>query len=75
MRLVVTFDRMWDSDRDGSVEVECSGAEDWHYANVGAYHGMQGTQEGEDPRVMEFGAALAAMVRDHFGAVRPLGDR
>lgn len=71
-RLVITYDRISDADESGVLDVSCEGAEQWVYADIGSFHGMQGECEDYDESVMELCVKLAYLVREHFGAVRPL---
>lgn len=72
VRLVISYDRLKESDESGMVDITSEGAEDWIYSCVGSHHGMQGEAEGTDERVMDFAADLAALVRKHYGRVTPL---
>lgn len=71
-RLVIEYERICPSDKSGMVNITASGDVGWHYADVGSHHGMQGDQDGHDERVMQFGSALAKLVREHFGQVSPI---
>lgn len=71
-RLEIEYERIDPSDKTGMVNISASGFNSWHYACVGTHHGMQGERDGHDERVMEFGAKLAKLVREHFGEVAPI---
>lgn len=70
--LTVDYQRISATDRPGMVDVECEGDEVWIYADAGFHHGAQCENQESEKRVMEFGSKLAALVREHFGPVRPI---
>lgn len=67
IRLAVEFCRINDRDEAGTVEITSTGRDPWLYVCIGSHHSMQGEHEGHDERVMDFGAKMAALVREHFG--------
>lgn len=72
--LEITYTRISPRDSTGMVDVAAHGAEEWIYACVGSHHGAQVAEGVDIDRVHNFGAALAKLVRAHFGAVRPILD-
>lgn len=57
------------------VHIECDHKEiGFHYSCLGSHHGAQVANPDDEARVMEFGAKMAALVREHFGAVTPILD-
>lgn len=72
--LVIAYHRVDPNDRLGMIDIECSGAAGWIFADVGSHFGSQVCEGVDRHRVDSFGLALAKLVRDHFGAVRPLLD-
>ncbi len=71
--LQIDYQRISPNDKSGMVDVTCEGDEAWVYADVGSHHGAQCESEIEK-RVMDFGSKLSALVKEHFGAVRPILD-
>jgi len=73
VRLHLTFQRIKDSDKAGMMDCTSDGWPfEFVYSNVGSHHGMQGVEDGEDSRVMEFGEELYQLVRKHFSDVPPV---
>lgn len=72
--LQIDYQRISPGDKTGMVDVTCEGDEAWVYADVGSHHGAQCENSEAEKRVMAFGAKLSALVKEHFGAVRPILD-
>ena len=72
--LQIDYQRISPNDKSGMVDVTCDGDESWVYADVGSHHGAQCKNSDAEKRVMSFGAKLSALVKEHFGAVRPMLD-
>lgn len=72
--LQIDYQRISPTDKCGMVDVACEGDEAWVYADVGSHHGAQCENSDAEKRVMAFGAKLSALVKEHFGAVRPILD-
>lgn len=72
--LQIDYQRISPNDKSGMVDVTCEGDEAWVYADVGSHHGAQCENSEVEKRVMAFGAKLSALVKEHFGAVRPILD-
>lgn len=70
--LTIDFQRISPNDKSGMVDVTCEGDESWVYADVGSHHGAQCNDEATEKRAMAFGAKISALVKEHFGMVRPI---
>lgn len=73
--LKIDYQRISPNDALGMVDVTCEGDQSWIYADVGSFHGAQCGSSVQEKQVMAFGARLSALVREHFGPVRPILDK
>lgn len=73
-KLTVEFNRISPGDKSGMIHVDCEGPQGFHYACLGTHHGAQVCEGVDEEKVMAFGAAVAKLVREHFGEVVPLLD-
>jgi hypothetical protein len=72
--LTIDFQRISPNDKTGMVDITCEGDEVWVYADIGSHHGAQCNDDATEKRVMAFGAEVSALVKKHFGMVRPILD-
>ncbi len=70
--LQIDYQRISPNDKSGMVDVTCEGDEAWVYADIGSHHGAQCENSEAEKRVITFGAKLSALVKEHFGGVRPI---
>ena len=70
--LQIDYQRISPGDKTGMVDVTCEGDAAWVYADVGSHHGAQCESAAQEKRVLTFGAKLSALIKEHFGAVRPI---
>lgn len=72
--LTIEYHRISPNDKSGMVNIDCDGPQGWHYADIGSHRGAQVCEGVDAEKVHTFGAALSRLVKEHFGAVRPLLD-
>lgn len=73
-RLQINFWRVRESDRAGSFDTSCEGAESWVFSDVGSHFGIQADENVDEARVREFGQKLAALTREYFAELPPVLD-
>lgn len=73
-RLTIDYNRICPNDKSGMVDIECDGPSGFVYACLGNGHGAQCSSAADEEKVLAFGSAVAKLVREHFGLVKPLLD-
>lgn len=70
--LEISYQRISPTDKTGMVDVQCEGDEAWLYADIGGLHGAMCDSRATEKRVLAFGQKLSALIKQHFGQVRPI---